>query len=86
MPTGRELLRAWIDRMGFNQREAALFIGCHYVVLSQWLSGARSPELASAINIERRTGIPVESWLLSPVSEDPDDAPITTDKRKIASR
>lgn len=66
--TGRARLRDWIERGKFtSDRQAAETLGVHPVVLSQWLSGTRRPDLDNAVKIERATGIAVESWLLNEV-------------------
>ncbi len=80
MPSGSQQLRQWIDRRGVNQREAAGLLGLNEVVLSQLLSGKRQPGLANAIRIERVTGISVESWLQSELSDASSDA--SADPRK----
>lgn len=43
--------------------EAARLMGFEKTFLSQLLSGRRSAGLATAITIERHTGIPAEAWL-----------------------
>lgn len=63
---GRQRLRDWVDRSKFDSdRQAAEILGVHPVVLSQWMSGARRPDLDNALLIERVTGISVESWQLT---------------------
>ena len=69
MESGRQQLRAWIDRAKLNQRKAARLLGVTDVLISQWLSGIRTPSLEKAIDLERHTGIQPESWLLTTVSE-----------------
>jgi transcriptional regulator with XRE-family HTH domain len=68
MLPGPDRLKAWIERSKVNQREAAEILGAHPVVLSQWLSGQRTPGLANAVHIEQVTGVSVESWVLNAVS------------------
>ena len=72
-------LRDWMKRRGFNQHDTADFFGWHDSVISQYLSGARTPDLTNAVKIREATGVPVEAWLLS---ED-DKSPAVTGKRKI---
>lgn len=63
--TGRERLREYCDRHGFKQYELAKMLGLADAHLSQLLSGKRTPGLSIAVRIERETGVPAESWLLS---------------------
>lgn len=69
MLDGPDRLREWIERSKCNQTEAARILGVHKVVLSDILNRKTRPGLANAIKIEQITGIAVESWLLTPVSE-----------------
>ena len=66
---GRERLRDWMDRSKLNQTETSRLLGFDPVFLSQILTGKRRPGLDNAIAIERVTGISVESWTLTDVSE-----------------
>jgi plasmid maintenance system antidote protein VapI len=75
MTDGREQLRDWMARRGVNQREAAALIGIHEVQFSQIMVGQRDPSLTTAVKIERRTGISIESWLLTDVSESDNGKP-----------
>lgn len=86
MKSGRERLRDWIDRSKLNQREASEVLGCHDVVLSQWLSGARTPGLDNAHRIEDITGISTESWRLTDLSTENDADGTMVRKRKVAGR
>lgn len=52
-----------MKRRGFNQREAGEYLGFGETYMSQLLSGARSPLLANALTIEKKTGIVVDSWV-----------------------
>lgn len=83
MTSGRERLRDWIGRSKVNQRQAAEILGVHPVVLCQWLSGERTPGLSNALLIEHVTGIAVESWVLSPISEAVGAASDRDDNRQI---
>jgi transcriptional regulator with XRE-family HTH domain len=67
MKNGRERLRDWITRSKVNQTQAAKILGISDVVLSQWLSGGRTPDLKNAVKLEQLTGVSVESWLLTEV-------------------
>lgn len=86
MQSGSEQLRDWMRRREVNQREAADLLSITDVFLSQILNGHRQPGLANAINIERTTGISVESWLLNEVSESVDSETSSTGNRKQARR
>ena len=75
---GRHRLREWIDRSKFRtDQDAAETLGVHPVVLSQWMSGTRRPDLSNAVLIEQRTGISVESWLLNEVSHTDESVTVT---------
>ena len=67
MQSGREQLRDWIKRRGFQQQEAAEYLGRGFdaSVISAILAGRRSPGLENALTLERLTGIPVEAWVPS---------------------
>jgi len=72
MKSGRERLADWVERSKVrSQREAADLLGVHPVVLNQWLSGQRTPDLDNAHRIEDVTGIATESWRLTDVSNSP---------------
>lgn len=64
MGSGVEQLKDWIARRGFNQTQAAEYLGFDNPYLSQLINGKRSPGLANAVKIEEKTGIPVEAWLI----------------------
>jgi transcriptional regulator with XRE-family HTH domain len=86
MQTGRERLRAWIERSKLNQVQAAEILSINYVMLSQMLTGVRSPGLSTAIKIEDITGISVRSWGLSRVSKDETAEPAMAGKPKVTKR
>ena len=65
MKHGRDQLRGWIDRNGFDQRKAAVELAITEAYLSQLLSGDRCPSLTMAVKFEQETGIPTESWVLN---------------------
>jgi DNA-binding XRE family transcriptional regulator len=79
MKSGPDRLREWIERSKCNQTEAAKLLGFTKVFLSQILNGVRTPGLANAINIQRVTGISVESWAVTDVSSADD---CESDKRR----
>lgn len=84
MQHGHEQLRDWQRRRGFNQREASDFLGVNVVFYSQILNGKRQPGLANAIRLEQQTGISVESWVLTEVSESPEPLAATADNPQIS--
>lgn len=83
---GRHRLREWIDRSKFDSdRQAAETLGVHPVVLSQWMSGTRRPDLDNAVLIEHVTGISVESWLLNEMIQN-DEESVSGIKRHAKTR
>lgn len=84
MKSGPDQFRDWLERRGVNQREAAELLSITDVFVSQILNNVRTPGLANAVKIERLTGIPVESWLLTDLSEPAAVLELTTGKRKQA--
>jgi len=78
MKNGRERLRDWITRSKVNQTQAAKILGISDVVLSQWLSGGRTPDLKNAVKLEQLTGVSVESWLLTSVPNTTEPVPVDT--------
>lgn len=64
--TGAERLAAYRDRLKYKQYELADLLDLDETHLSQILNGKRRPGLEIAVRIEERTGIPAESWLLTP--------------------
>ena len=85
MLDGRTRLRAWIERSKLTDRAAAELLGIHYTFLSQILNRTRdrTPALATAVRIERITGIPVEAWMPTDVDETETLTPTVSGKRKI---
>lgn len=65
---GRDALRTWVERSHYTQGEVARLIGITDVFLSQILHGHRMPGLATAIKVERLTGVPAGSWEETDVS------------------
>ena len=83
---GRLRLREWVDRSKFDSdKQAAETLGVHPVVLSQWMTGTRRPDLDNAVLIEQVTGIAVESWLLNEISQS-DDESVGVIKRPAKTR
>lgn len=75
MVLGREQLKEWMHRRRFLQTETAKYIGMDVTHLNQILNSSKTPGLATAIKIERMTGIPVEAWLTSEVGESVSETP-----------
>jgi transcriptional regulator with XRE-family HTH domain len=69
MQNGRERLAAYRHRSRMRQNELADLLGLTDSYLSQILSGRRRPGLDIAVRIETLTGVPVESWADTSVSE-----------------
>jgi plasmid maintenance system antidote protein VapI len=65
MKPGHIQFAEWMKRRGFSQRETARFLGWHETFISKIVKGSRVPGLASAVKIERHTGIPVKAWMSS---------------------
>lgn len=86
MTHGREQLKDWMTRRAVNQREAADLIGMNEVHLSQIMTGQRVPGLSTAVKIEQHTGISIESWLLTEVSESDEPVSATAGKPRKARR
>lgn len=84
MKSGPEQFRDWMERRGVNQREAAELLSITDVFVSQILNNVRTPGLANAVKIERLTGIPVESWLLTELSDSAAVLELASGKRKQA--
>lgn len=82
MVHGREQLKDWLDRRGFNQREAAEFLSMDFTMLNQILTGRRNPGLATAVNLERLTGVAVDAWVPTDVDGSADAEPAPARKRK----
>lgn len=85
MPTGADQLKDWMDRRWplslRKARESAEYLGYDESFISQLLRGDRRPGLTNAINIERKTGIPVEAWVSSMLDDDDTAAPVRARKR-----
>jgi plasmid maintenance system antidote protein VapI len=83
MQSGSDQLRDWIRRRGFaTQVEAAEYLGIETSTFSLLVNGKRSPGLNNALDLEKKTGIPVEAWATDGDDSD-DDPPAKTDKRSI---
>lgn len=77
MPSGPEQLRDWIRRRGFaTQAEAAAYLDIDTSMFSLLVNGKRSPGVNSALDIEKKTGIPVEAW----ATDDDDSSEPDSDK------
>lgn len=82
MQHGRLQLADWIERRGVNQREAAEILEMDHTFLNGILTGRRSPGLATAVAIERRTGVPVEAWMPTSSGKTAERIPALAAKRK----
>lgn len=86
MPTGAEQLKDWMDRRWplsqRKARETAEYFGFDESFISQLLRGDRRPGLQNAILIERRSGIPVESWVSSEL-DDQAEAPVRRSRKHL---
>lgn len=83
MLEGQKRLRDWMERSKLTQRAAAMLLGMHYTFLNQILNSDRSPALATAVRIERVTGIPVEAWMPTGVDSERELVGAKAGKRKI---
>jgi plasmid maintenance system antidote protein VapI len=83
MLDGAERLRDWVHRSRCSKGEAAQMLGIGQVYLSQLLHRKRKPGLETAVRIEQVTGISVESWVLTTVSDHVDDELRETTNRPI---
>lgn len=61
--TFRKNLKSLIDRRGCSARDLALRIDTSPSTITRYLSGARDPEIASAISLANFFRVPVD-WLL----------------------
>lgn len=64
MTRAAELLRAWREKRGLNQSQAARVLKVTQACLSDYERGEKSPGVVRALEIERLTGkaVPVKSW------------------------
>lgn len=61
---GPALLAAAMEREGLRNADLERDLGIEgNGLVTRWLKGQRRPGLDLAVKIERRLGIPVESWL-----------------------
>jgi transcriptional regulator with XRE-family HTH domain len=89
MSVGRERLREWLVRSKLSQRAGARLLGMHFTFLSQLLRNnayRRSPSLATAVKIQRVTGIPVEAWMPTSVDDQRRGVAVGSSKRKIGKQ
>lgn len=69
-----------MERRGFTQSDTTKYLGMHKSMLSLLVNGKRNPGLTTAVELERKTGIPVEDWAM------PGDEPDRPPTRKAAKR
>lgn len=53
----------WIEKKGFNQREAAKVLGFPWITLNHYLHNRRRPGLERLEHLFNVTGIPMALWL-----------------------
>lgn len=86
MPSGAEQFKDWMDRRwplsSRKAREAAEYFGWDETFISHIIRGVRTPGLANAIQIERKSGIPVEAWVSSELDESDESVPAKSGKRR----
>ena len=82
MQSGARLLREWIERRGYNQRQTADLLNLHESMVSMLVNAARIPTLHMAVKIEELTGIPVKVWSSSADNKsEAADAPVRAKRR-----
>ena len=84
MQSGSEQFKDWMRRRIFTQADAARHLQLEESYVSVLANGKRSPGLATAIKLERLTGIPVEAW--ASTERDESDEPIGAVSRKGSAR
>lgn len=86
-PFGRWLKRQ-IDGLGLNQAEFARAHDIHPAVLSQWITGARTPNAETAGRLARVLSLDVEVVLaaLGYLKDAPDETPARARARGIFNR
>jgi transcriptional regulator with XRE-family HTH domain len=81
---GARQLRDWMKRRGFeSQADMARFLGIDQRFVSQYLNSEAQPGLKHALVIERKSGIPVESWMTSELDDSEDTAKSRAKKANI---
>lgn len=73
--TAAQRLRAWIERSGLQQYEAADLLGMEPTTLSRVLNAVRRPSFEDAGKIEAQTGIQAVAWLHVTVGSSRRDSP-----------
>jgi plasmid maintenance system antidote protein VapI len=66
--SGGEILLARLGTLKLSQLELADRLGVSTASVCRWISGERTPSLEMALLLETELCIPVESWLLIPVT------------------
>lgn len=59
---GAAALLDWMERRRFSQREAGRFLGIHWTHINRLVTRHRRPSLEMGLMLQRKTGIPIESW------------------------
>lgn len=76
-------MRDWIKRARFEtQVEAAAYLGLETSTFSLLVNGKRSPGVNNALDLEKKTGIPVEAWATDGDDTDQPE-PVKTVKQHI---
>jgi hypothetical protein len=85
---GPEHIRDWMRRRGFNQADAARYLGWNEAYLCRLLSEVEGTKkgigLDNALHLETLTGIPVEAWKSNEVDESETVAAGNGGKRKVS--
>lgn len=88
MPSGPQQLAAWIKMRFTNPRtarkQAADYLDVDYFQLSHWLGGRRGIGMDNALDLERKTGIPVEAWVSAPAGKSKRATTMGTRNRRLA--
>jgi plasmid maintenance system antidote protein VapI len=83
MESGADQLRDWMRRRGFKSSDAARYLEMDEPYISVLINGKRTPGLDNAIKLERLTGIPVEAWASSHLSESENASSEKTKKNPV---
>lgn len=78
---GAKALGDWMDKRGFNQREAAADLKISHNTLNHYLSGYRLPSRSRANLLFEKLGIPQASWEDTLVAKRKSARPVNSEKR-----
>jgi transcriptional regulator with XRE-family HTH domain len=62
-PLAAERLQAWLDSSGLTQVAFAQRLDVTVGAVRQWLSGAKTPSLEHAVQMEKICAVPARLWL-----------------------